>query len=180
MSENVRKIGGSLHREHVKRRKFFRAGKVLVATCVSILLAAAIVCVEPSSNETLIDVNSGRVMIRHYVLGIRMTKRIQETPFSLLVRQYSLASVPANWRYAQRASRGSLITGDGIAYSSGIYGDAIAMCENMAKLLDGQNCDEQVRRAEVTLFLNLLKEGPSREMLRKMHAEIAELVPDDR
>ena len=104
-----------------------------------------------------VDLNSGKVLVKRFVLGLLVQKWICRTPFSELVQKMGIRTGRApQWRFLETREEGFLGWYKSTAHSPHI-GRAFNDCNNLPKIFRTYDIPEEEKRKLVLEFLCLLK-----------------------
>jgi len=143
-----------------KRLRLWR--KALNAICYPALVLVSLAFVVPlfigrqhmlNASKDYIDVHSGRYRYEHYLLGIRVYRRTEETEMSKLYRQLIGDPPQPEWEQMNHISLG---------YVSGAHTDYTKAACGMEALMGAfrrAKFSEEAKRLALTEFLDLLDRG---------------------
>ena len=111
-----------------------------------------------------IDINSGQIRSRIFVLGILLEEHIQKTSFSKLIDKFSLKKEPPIWHRASYKAHSLL----GTRYECQKYGEAGACCENLVAFFEVESFSLEKQKQRVKEFFCYLQNGDIKEMNDQM------------
>ncbi len=117
-----------------------------------------------------IDLNSGRVRERRYVLGLRLEERLIDTPFAQLAAGYRPVEGPPSWREATRTALG-FYKFFFPQYSSTRYGGLISACNDFVKVMAVIKPDHVESEELVSNVLQFLRRGDE-EAIRRYNQKL--------
>ena len=152
---------------------FLKRRRTWVFAAVVLVLAVVFTQCELTRHSFDIDVNSGRTREQRFVLGVLVSTRVEETPFSKLVAELSLSREPPDWRFG-----GALAyLAGGELRECGVYGGAAADCLQVGVIIEfyeSEGLEWTGKREAIVRLLDLMRKGEVFEMGREVQRMSAE------
>ena len=141
-----------------------RRKRVTFIVILVIALASAYTvydCAPWGERHTEIDVNSGRIRVRVFILGIMVSEKERETPFSQLVAKHTQHMSPARYDTAT-------VTDAGPGRLRRCYGLGAAFdpMDLLPKMIEATPSLREREGAIVTRMLEMLRQGDTEGMSR--------------
>jgi hypothetical protein len=121
-----------------------------------------------TNRHQFFDINNGRVRVKWESLGVTYRDRVEETPYSTLLKDLGFEELPPDWRLANSAKIGFLWTlhqsyrdVGGLPSDSKWFVEWLELQEKMSP---------QDKREHVNKFRTLVREGTSKQVTKYVEA----------
>ncbi|MDD4406298.1 MAG: hypothetical protein PHO36_16235 [Parabacteroides sp.] len=115
-----------------------------------------------TNRHQFFDINNGRVRVKWESLGVTYRDRVEETPYSILLKDMGFEELPPDWRLANSAKIGFFWT---LHQTYRDIGGLPSSSEMFVMWLELQKkISPQDKREHVNKFRTLVREGTSKQV----------------